>query len=103
MVYKHLKFNQQACGPDMSGITGSHLVDVIAVAMLFDRLDPMMAVQPHLTSGSALMMSMWILGMSPSWTQIALGASTPSVPSTSQVLNRYILPSAQKKGLTKVL
>ena len=59
---------------------------------MFDRPGQMMAVQPLLTNGSALMMSMWILGISSIWTQTALGANTPLVPSTFQVPSRYTHP-----------
>lgn len=55
---------------------------------MFHRPGQMMAVQPLLTSGSALMMSMWSLGISSTWTQTVLGANTHLVPSTFQVPSR---------------
>ena len=59
---------------------------------MFDRPGQMMAAQPLLTNGSALMMSMWSLGISSTWTQTVLGANTPLVPSTFQVPSRYTQP-----------
>ena len=84
--------------PKIAGCTGMSLpyhccsMCPIYVAAMFDRPGQMMAVQPLLTSGSALMMSMWRPGTSPTWTQTVLGANTPLVPSTFQPPSRYTRP-----------
>ena len=92
IVYKRL---HQWSAPQMHvGIDSCVLLTLlIQFTVMSDRPGQTTAVQPHLTSGSASMTSMWSPGILASWTQTALGANTLSVPSTSQAPSRWTLLS----------